>query len=84
MIRNLTEKEVSKITSVGYKLLLNMGVQIVYKKMPCMRGVYLIYPKGADVNGVDYSYSTYNFSDLNGFFDGYFKGLNKVFGDTRE
>lgn len=78
MIRPLTEKERSKINSIGFKLLEEKGVQFVYKKYPYMKGIYVIYPKGSKTDSNDYIFSTYQFSDLNGFCEGYFKGLNKV------
>ena len=78
MTKPLSDNQRSKITSRGFKLLEEKGVQFVYRKTPYMKGIFLIYPKGTDTESNDFVYSTYQILDLNGFCDGYFKGLNKV------
>lgn len=83
MTRSLTEKEI-EILGTGFKLLMD-NIVVIYCKEKYMKGVYKVYrlwDNPHDSNS--YNYLCNSIQELKGFFDGYFKGLNVVFGDVRK
>ena len=82
MQRELNENEIQYLGS-GYKLL-KERVQVRYIKNPLMNGIYRVWSNDSDMTKEHtWNYSAWSIQELKGMFDGYFKGLNKVFGDTR-
>lgn len=82
MIRELNENEIQYLGS-GYKLLKDK-IQVRYIKNKLMNGIYKVWSIDDDIEKENtYKYTAWSIQELKGMFDGYFKGLNKVFGDTR-
>lgn len=82
MRRVLNEKEI-EVLGDGYRLMKD-NVVVLVEKYPYSHKIYKVYRPGEEDNPHSEVYSTFNLMRLAGMFDGYFKGLNKVLGDTRK